>query len=461
MDETTTIQPGMSVAVLGFGRSGQAITRYLSSCGARVMVSEARHQSELEKPEQALLLQCSAEFEGGGHTEQFLGRAEKIVVSPGIDPNSELMTRLRESGVEILGELALAAALFQAPVIAITGTNGKTTVTDLIGELLKAGGKEPFVGGNIGTPLGEYLLSPAGYDVVVLEVSSFQLEMSGLFVPQIALLLNLSPDHLDRHGSMEQYANAKMRIFNGGEAIGMAVMNGDDKLSLQFLHLAKRESFSLFGHRPDYSASIEENRIIIPGAGEDEAYDLAGSNLASLSGNLNAAAALLAVQSFGIDPGLKQEVLTNFLTGKHRMELVAEVAGITYINDSKATNTGAVASALQQFDRPVILIAGGKDKGDDYHLLRSVVKEHVKKLVLIGEAAPNLGESLADLVITDYPQTMEEAVASAIASAERGDTVLLSPACASFDMFSGYADRGECFSEVVRKLVHGKIREAL
>jgi len=461
MAETTTIKPGMSVALLGFGRSGQAITRYLSNCGARVMVSDARQYSELDKAEQTLLLQCSAEFEGGGHTEQFLGRAEKIVVSPGVDPHSGLLEGLHESGVELLGELALAAEQFLVPVIGITGTNGKTTVTELIGELLRAGGRKTFVGGNIGTPIGEYLLSPAGYDLVVLELSSFQLEMSGAFAADVALLLNLSPDHLDRHATLERYAEAKMRIFQGGAAARLAVMNGDDELSARFRHLAKRDSFLFFGHGPEFSASVTDKRIVLANKGKEVVYDLSGSNLATLSGSMNGAAALLAVQPFAIDERVQQNVLTHFQAGDHRMQLLAEVSGVTYINDSKATNTGAVASALRQVDGPVILIAGGKDKGDDYRLLRAVVKEHVKKLILIGEAGPRLGEALTDLVDSEYSPTLEDAVACAVTSAATGDTVLLSPACASFDMFSSYVDRGECFTEAVRKLLYTRQREAL
>ncbi len=231
----------MRVAVLGFGRSGQAIARYLSGCGARVMVSDTRPRSALDKPEQSLLQQCSAEFEGGGHTGKFLGRAEIIVVSPGVDPHAGLLKRLQESGIELLGELALAAPEFQAPVIGITGTNGKTTVTELVGELLQAGGRKTFVGGNIGTPIGEYLLSPSGYDVIVLELSSFQLEMSGAFAPRVALLLNLSPDHLDRHGTLERYAAAKMRIFQDGAATRLAVLNGNDAVECTVSAIWRRQ----------------------------------------------------------------------------------------------------------------------------------------------------------------------------------------------------------------------------
>ena len=457
MGDAKKIQPGMRVAVLGFGRSGQAIARYLSACGAQVMVSDTRQYAALEKPEQELLLQCSAEFEGGGHTADFLGRAEKIVLSPGVDPQAGMLKQLQESGVELLGELALAATQFQAPVVGITGTNGKTTVTELVGALLQAGGKNSFVGGNIGTPIGDYLLSPSGYDVIVLELSSFQLEMSGFFAPDVALLLNLSPDHLDRHKTLEHYVEAKMRIFQGGTATRLAVMNGNDELSKHFQPLAKA-SLSFFGRGPGFSASVLDNRIILAREDGDVVYDLAGSNLASLSGSLNAAAALLAVQPFfsGADRDVRtqQEVLKNFRIGNHRMQLVDTAAGVTYINDSKATNTGAVANALRQIDGPVILIAGGKDKGDDYRLLRDVVKDHVKKLILIGEASAKLSEALADLQETAYAETLEEAVSYAAAGAQAGDTVLLSPACASFDMFSSYAHRGACFAEAVRNLHH-------
>lgn len=447
--------------MVGFGRSGQAVARYLSRHGARVLISDTRGRSQLNASEEKLIHECSAEYEGGGHTERFLRRAEKIIVSPGVSLEHPTIVQLMDSGVPVLGELALAADHFRAPVIAITGTNGKTTVTEMIGALLVAAGKKVFVGGNIGTPIGEYLLSPGGYDAVVLEVSSFQLDLSGGFTPKVAVLLNITPDHLDRHGSLARYAAAKMKIFDGGQAIELAVMNGDDPLSRRYLYLSGRDSFQRFGHGVEYTACAEGNRITISEEKGAVVYDLSGSDLATLSGCLNSAAALLAVQPFGVRQEIALQTLRSFKTGAHRVQVVAEVEGVTYIDDSKATNTGAVNNAIEQIGSGVILIAGGKDKGDDYRLLRESVSHHVKRLVLIGEAARSIAEALGDLVPVKLAGDMDGAVRYAASRAIPGDTVLLSPACASFDMYRSYKHRGDCFIEAVETLKGGKLLQVL
>ncbi|MEJ2057186.1 MAG: Mur ligase family protein [Desulfofustis sp.] len=221
---------GDTVAVVGFGRAGQSMVHYLCEIGIRVVVSDIRNYSSLGTAERELLDRCVAEFEGGGHSSSFLSRADLILVSPGVDQNHSVLQKVRQSGTPLIGELALAADKFKAPVIAVTGTNGKTTVTELIGSMLKAAGRRVFVGGNIGTPIGEYLLSEERFDAVVLEVSSFQLELCGDFFPDVGILLNITPDHLDRHKTVENYAAAKMKIFQGGSERTFSVINGDDPL---------------------------------------------------------------------------------------------------------------------------------------------------------------------------------------------------------------------------------------
>ncbi len=438
------------MAVVGFGRASQAMVRFLHEIGIRVLVSDIRNYSDLSSQERELLDQCAAEFEGGGHSTGFLSRAEIVVASPGVDHRHSVLEKVSQSGATVLGELAVAADKFGAPVIGVTGTNGKTTVTELIGALFRAAGKKVFVGGNIGTPLGDYLISDEQYDAVILELSSFQLELCGDFVPQVGVLLNITPDHLDRHHTLEEYAAAKMRLFQGGSELTYSVINGDDPLCRKFADPMSRTNWARFGHDDDFEAVIRSTRIELSGS----TFELAGSQLANLSGLLNSCAALLAASRFELDEAALQQALTEFEPGDHRLQQVARYNGITYINDSKATNTGAVINALSQVggERSIVLIAGGRDKGDDYRLLRKSVAAHVKRLVLIGEASEALGDALGDLVDTDYPATLEEAVLRASAAGEPGDTVLFSPACASFDMFSDYQQRGAFFVEAVHRL---------
>jgi UDP-N-acetylmuramoylalanine--D-glutamate ligase len=451
MNGEITITPGMRTAVVGFGLAGRAMARYLSECGMQVMVSDTREWTAFTEEERATLSSCVAEVENGGHSVEFLGRADLLVLSPGVDPSHPAIAAAHRSGIDVVGELAIAAPLLHRPVIAITGTNGKTTVTELIGELLAATGRSVFVGGNLGTPVGALLMDRKRYDVVVLEVSSFQLELSGSFVPQVGVLLNITPDHLDRHGSLAGYTAAKLRLLQGGPERTEAVVNGDDPLLAAALPIQWAEAVARFGHHTGDAAVVDGERVMVADAAGRTVYDLTGAGLNTVSGRMNSAAALLAIRRFGVDPALAQQVLTSFQVGAHRMQVVAEIDGVQFINDSKATNTGAVNSGLIQAGGRVVLIAGGKDKGDDYRLLREAVRERVTNLVLIGEAAAQLAAALGDLVPVHHASSMADAVCRAIELAVPGDTVLLSPACASFDMFNNYQHRGACFADAVRR----------
>ena len=445
------IKQGTRAAVVGFGRAGYAAAHYLGCCGAELLISDSRPYEALNTREKSLLMNYSARYEGGGHTLAFLQTAELVVVSPGIPLDHPILKQVDAAGIPVIGELALAAGKFKSPVIAITGTNGKTTVTELVGELLRAAGKRVFVGGNIGTPVLEYLISPDDYEVVVLEVSSFQLESSRGFEPTIAVLMNITPDHLDRHGTIERYANVKMSIFRGA-GVEYAILNGDDRLCRQFKQLSSRDSFIFFGSDADYAACTKSHGVTIKTDDRFSVYDLTDTDLGTVSGTLNSAAALLAVRSFDIEYKTALRVLRNFQPGDHRLQKVAEIDGISYINDSKATNTGAVNVALEQIGGDVILIAGGKDKGDNYQLLREAVRNNVKYLVLIGETSKTMANDLGDLVQYQQAQTMDHAVTVASNQAVAGDTILLSPACASFDMFGDYKQRGDAFVRSVGSL---------
>ncbi|THB79641.1 MAG: UDP-N-acetylmuramoyl-L-alanine--D-glutamate ligase [Desulfobulbaceae bacterium] len=456
MSEKIILKEGMRAGVLGFARAGQAVCRYLASRNISVLVSDQRTKQELSSQYQQVLAETRAYYQGGEQSAEFFKGCNFVVISPGVDPGQQLVRDIKALSIPVYGELVLAAGQFEVPVIAVTGTNGKTTVTELIGALLKAGEQSVFVGGNIGRPLFEFFLDRADYKAVVLEISSYQLENCGTFMADIAVLLNITADHLDRHGTMEQYAREKMKIFGNEEQQGQAVINGDDRLTDLYLNLADRTQFSRFGSAPDAQAVIGEESVVIKERNGEQIYDLSDCDLGSVTGRQNSAAALLAVKPFGLNADALRQALRSFKTGPHRLELVDTIKGVKYINDSKATNTGAVKSGLAQFDSGVILIAGGSDKGDDFRLLRDSVGRCVKQLLLIGSSAERLVEALADIVTVSRANSLEDAVRQAASLADEDDVVLLSPACASFDMFDSYIHRGEVFRSIVHQLANAE-----
>jgi len=449
------LSAGMKAVVVGLGKSGLAAVRYLHHQGLEVKVSEHRDPGQISRDELAVLDQCGVELETGGHSKNFFADADLVVVSPGVPPDLPVLAAVRSRSIPVLGELALAADRIRVPVIAVTGSNGKTTVTSLIGHLLRAAGKKVFVGGNIGTPVLEYLLEPGDIDVMVLELSSFQLESAGTFSPDIGLLLNLSPDHLDRHGSMQAYAEAKRMVFAHQGAADVAILGADDSLVMAE-PVDTAGIVYHFGSKPGCRARVDEQSVQLePGFGPEgktEVYELAATRLVSRVNRYNGAAAVLAVRSFGCSQEDIRAGLADYQPPEHRMTPVADINGVHFVNDSKATNVGAVVAALAGFQQDVVLIAGGRDKGSDFSTLRSVVREHVRHLVLIGEAGADLAGVLAGVVGYEFADTMEDAVALAFAAAQKGDTVLLAPACASFDMFDNYEQRGLVFTECVQNL---------
>lgn len=444
---------GIKAVVVGLGKSGLAAVRYLHEQGADVKVSEWRDANAIDAQALKVLDQCQATIETGGHTESFFADAELVVVSPGVPHDLPILRTVRERAVPVVGELALAAGQIEVPVIAVTGSNGKTTVTGLIGHLLQSAGKKVFVGGNIGTPLLEYLRCPAGIDVVVLELSSFQLQTGNTFRPDIGLLLNISADHLDWHGSMEAYIAAKKRIFVHQRSTDTAIIGCDDAVAGK---ITPGASLCTFGTDETCRAQIGSTFVWIkPGFASQESrerYELGGTALHSRVNLYNAAAAILATRSYGLSQEEICAGLTSFQPPEHRMTPVAEIEAVSFINDSKATNTGAVAAALSGFEQTVVLIAGGRDKKSDFSLLESAVSSHVHHVVLLGEAAGQLEQALAHVVSTEHATDMDDAVNRAYSAARPGDTVLLAPACASFDMFSDYRERGRVFSQCVRTL---------
>ncbi len=457
MIENPLIRTEMTVVVMGLGVSGRAAVKYLNACGARVFVSDSRPLEKLSSTEIRLITDCCSGYEGGEHTESFIGQAELIFISPGISLNLEVLQKPAQQKIPIVGELALAAPVLENKMVAITGTNGKTTVTTLIGEFIKGSDRTAFVGGNIGRPLFEYLMDEQTADILVVEVSSFQLELAGDFRPDVAVLLNITPDHLDRHGNLAEYIRTKANIFTAQDSDNFAIIGGDDHLCREVAGQLKKRGTLLFGYRKDCHAYIDNSQIIVSWKGVTEEYHLEDTVFNNHIGRLNSAAAILAARALGVERLSIQQGLANFQLLPHRMQIVDEIDGVLYCNDSKATNTGAVLSALQQIEGKVILIAGGRDKGDDYRLLKNTAKQKVKKLVLIGEAAKQIEIQLDGAAEIEHAKSMAEAVDIAEKTAVTGDTVLLSPACASFDMFDSYGHRGESFIYAVQQLKAGSI----
>ena len=441
--------------VVGLGKSGLAAVHYLYEQGLEVGVSEQRTIKEFTPLELEVLNKYVHNVETGGHSEKFCSAADIVVVSPGVPHDLPPLQAAKSCAVPVVGELALAAGQFDVPVIAVTGSNGKTTVTSLIAHLLQVAGKKVFLGGNIGTPVLQYIMNPDSFDVVVLELSSFQLQSAGEFRPDIGLFLNLSPDHLDWHGSWQAYAEAKLKIFSCQGKDDVAIIGGDDDFLQKQVPVSTGQVLC-FGARADCRATIDDAIVKIqPGFGEQghpEEYSLAGTQLASRVNQYNAAAALLALRQFGCAPADMSRGLSTFKPPEHRMTPVGEVQGVCFVNDSKATNVGAVVAALSGYEKNVILIAGGRDKGSDFSALRSVVQKRVKHVVLIGEAGQDIAGALAGVVEMQKAGTMQEAVEQAFAKAEKNDTVLLAPACASFDMFENYGERGRVFVDCVARL---------
>ncbi len=441
-----------NVLVAGLGKSGMAAARFLCGRGARVTASDV---SEGSAEAVAELKEIGCIIELGGHRMETFENQDLIVVSPGVPHTIAPLCRAREKRIPVIGEIELASRLIREPIVAITGTNGKTTTTTLVGEMLKASGMDVFVGGNIGRPLIEYVSGPPAERVVV-EISSFQLDTIVDFRPDVAVLLNISPDHLDRYAGMPAYAASKVRIFENQTSRDTAILNGRDAWTLKLEENIRARKLYFDGRKPGrFGADIKAGRLVLHMEDSNvRTVDLSEFRLVGRHNLENASAACLAALAAGGSPEAVTAVLNRFEGLAHRVQYAGSVCGVEFFDDSKATTVDSVKRALECFDRPVILIMGGLAKGCDFQDLSVPVRKSCKKIIAIGEAADEIVSVLGPVCAggVDKAITMEEAVASAFSHAVSGDTVLLSPACASFDMFSGYAQRGERFCQAIQKL---------
>ena len=443
---------GKKVLVVGMARTGIATAKFLKAKGSLVTTTEVRPEEEMKEAVEELRgMGVSAEW-GGHRTETFL-RQDIVVVSPGVDLNIGPIQEAIRHGVRVISEIELACHFIHVPIIAVTGTNGKTTTTLLIGEMLKEDGRKAGVGGNVGEPLILFTDGRDRWEVLVAEISSFQLEAVEDFRPRISVLLNITEDHLDRYPSYDQYIEAKVRIFANQNSGDLAILNRDDPMVMRFKEKVKaRTLFFSLKEKLDQGASSDGRTISLRLGENGEEYSLAKTPLKGIHNVENMMAALVAARSFGCSKRAVQAVLNRFKGLEHRVEFVREIGGVRFYNDSKGTNVGSVIKSLQSFSEPVILIAGGKDKNGDLSPLEEWIQKRVKHLILIGEAKERMNRELGGLTDTILAKTMEEAVFLAREKAKAGEVVLLSPACSSFDMFKDYKERGKVFKEAVHRL---------
>ena len=447
---------GRRVTVVGLARSGAAAAELLIREQAIVSVTDRKPEAELFEWTARFAPGAVRWFLGGHPDEAFRG-ADLIVLSPGVPATIVPLVEARARGVPIWSEIELAARHLSGPMVAITGSNGKSTTTALVGAMFREAGRRTFVGGNFGVPLSEATKPGLAWGEVVVEVSSFQLETVHTFRPCVAVLLNVTPDHLDRYPDLAAYAAAKFRIFEHQGVEDAAVLNADDPVcgdpALVSALRARRVEFSRL--KPPCGDGVwVDGGTMVYRLGERRG-DICAVGRIRIGGvhNLENALAASAVALLrGVEPPIIARALAEFQGLEHRLEFVRELRGVTYINDSKGTNVGAVQKSLEGFSRPVILIAGGVDKGADFTALRPVVGRRVKKAVLIGQARPQMHRALDGVTTIAEANGLEEAVRVAAESAMPGDVVLLSPACASFDLFKNFEDRGGQFKAIVKGL---------
>ncbi len=450
-----TVQERISeraIGVIGMGRSGLSSASLAAAFGGVPFVSDAAPADRLAEAI-AQLKQEGIACETDRHTDRLL-KSDYIIVSPGVPPEIDILKKAEARGIPVFSEIEFASWVCRGKIIGVTGSNGKTTTTTLIGEILSAAGLDTFVCGNIGLPFAQVADKIGQSAVAVVEVSTFQLERIADFAPRVAMILNLSPDHLDRHGSFEAYKNLKYRITENQKRDDYLILNAQDKeiMGDNVMTVADKLYFTTEGE-VEHGAFVKQGDLCIAQGGRGlrivSARDIRIPGPHNLQ---NAAAAVTAATLFDVDPAIMARVLKTFPGVEHRLESVARVAGIDFVNDSKATNVDAVCYALRSINTRIHLIAGGRDKGASYQPLSEYGRGRIASIVLIGEAQEKMYDSLGRHFPTQFADSLEEAVKVSFAQARPGDTVLLSPACASFDMFDNFEQRGKSFKAAVADL---------
>jgi UDP-N-acetylmuramoylalanine--D-glutamate ligase len=442
------------VLVVGLGKSGIAAARFLKARGAQVTVSDIRPAGLIS--ELPALLDAGIMVETGRHGILTFRRQDLIIVSPGVPSNTPELSTVRALGIPIIGEFELGTEFLQGQIVAITGSNGKTTTTTLIGEILKASGNPTLVGGNIGRPVVDMVAESTPESWSVLEVSSFQLETIQTFKPRIALVLNITPDHLDRHGSFEAYAAAKTRITENQTADDFLILNAEDEPTKPVAAKSKAQIYWFSPKRQVKQGAFVHGESILfrakEGGDVEPIMPVAEIPLAGAHNVENVLAAVCAARLAGVEAHVIREAVAAFHAVEHRLEFVRDLNGVRWFNDSKATNVDATTKAVEAFPGGIWLILGGKDKDSDYSTLSSLLRARVKAVITIGSAAEKIESQLAGVVKIERAGTMERAVAWARKEAKSGDVVLLAPACASFDQFENYEHRGRVFKQLVGAL---------
>jgi UDP-N-acetylmuramoylalanine--D-glutamate ligase len=448
------------VLVVGLARTGVALAKFLVKQGAQVTVSD--HKSKAELANYLELMEGTAvTFELGGHTPKTFLQQDLIIMSPGISPALKIFDYARSQGVKVTGEFEFCAQFIKEPVIAITGTNGKTTVAHLIHLFLRESGITSWLGGNYGAPLSEYLMGPMDSQVLICEVSSFMLEHVETFTPKNVVFTNLAENHLDRYRNMEEYVNAKRKIFLNTNQNTTSILNADDNAVVELARdpAVQRGRIFYFSRKQSLEPQIMniggavaiKDKIHVRTGPEIEYYNRANVKMRGAHSIENIMAALLAAREHGAKHDAIQQVMDTFHGMPHRLEYVRKVGGVEFFNDSKATNVQAVKRALDAFEENIILIMGGKDTNLTYTPIAEAIRRKVKNLILVGEAKERINRDIGDFSETFLIGTFEEAVLIAFQKSRIGDVVLMSPGCSSFDMFENYVERGNYFKEIVNK----------
>jgi len=451
---------GKKVSIIGLGITGFYTALFLKKNGADVYVSDIKGMDELKKEYVDKLKYLGCHIKAGGYDEKTILDSDILVLSPGVSSDLDVVKKAKECGVEVIAEIELAYRFCPYPIVAITGTNGKSTVTSMIGHVFEQSGVKVFVGGNLGKPFISCLLEDQNWDLIVLEISSFQLENIKEFCPYVSIILNITPDHMDRYKDFRHYADTKLKIFKNQKENSFLILNDDDPI----LSKIKTEKVKVlrFGkeEKQNRTAFLKNDSIEICFNGIKEDFSVKDIPLLGEHNIINTMPVLLVAFIFGIKKSILQKAVSSFKPLPHRLEPVFQKQGILFINDSKATNVDSAIKAIEGIDASVILIAGGKNKGLDFSCLAEKAKGKVKHAVFIGESAFYMLKEFKDRGISsELANDMYEAVSKAVAKAKKGDVVLFSPACASFDMFESYSHRGEVFKETVRRIFNDERRK--